>query len=257
MKNALLWLLLVCLQATGFAQDLQLEKAYLETAKKTQNRLLAKARQEEYVLQNELQQLSKRPTNKAVAAQRATYKEKLAALERARKKLNETLVGILDMSEVTTGQVGIIGDGSEPFPVKVLQVTGKNSALVITAGTTFILEADMTNVVDDTFISLLQPVEVMPPRGYTTVTGGSKTVHVLRGLSSEEIKRIVDYAAENKPKRVKELRTWKDVQGKELVKAEFQKREKEKVFVVTEDDKTVELEYAKLSRPDRLFIQNK
>jgi hypothetical protein len=76
-------------------------------------------------------------------------------------------------------------------------------------------------------------------------------------LTKKEYEEVVAYVKENRPKPTKNLRIWKDVQGKELAKAEFKSRNKDKVVVVTEDDKELELLFNKLNREDRLWLKDK
>jgi len=184
-------------------------------------------------------------------------KNKIAVLDLERQNAIDTPIGVIDSQDASDGAVGFIGDGLKGFPVLVQQVTGTDSALVRTGGNLYILEADMNGVIDDTFFDVPRPVEVKGTRTYTTVTGGSKTVRVLRMLTKKEYEEVVAYVKENRPKPTKNLRIWKDVQGKELAKAEFKSRNKDKVVVVTEDDKELELLFNKLNREDRLWLKDK
>ena len=234
----------------------ELEKAYLASVVRTTTRWRFTAENEIAACNSSLAKLTKQ-RNKANETAIAELKQKIESMKTLKQNAIDSPAGILDARDLAEGEVGFIGDGDKEFDVLVEQVTGEDTALVRTGGNLYILEASMKSVIDDSFFHVARPVEVKGTRRYETVSGGSKTVRVLRMLSEEEYKRVVDYARANKPKPPKNLRAWTDLQKKELVKAEFKSRIKDKVIVVTEDDKEVEIPYSSLSREDRLWIKDK
>jgi len=255
----MLRLLLLSTFCTSFLlwqDESSLKKAYLASVLRTTAWLKLTTEEEIASCKTQIATLSKQ-RNKTNNDKIAELKGKIVELELLCKKAIDTPSSMIDGRDATDGAVGFIGDGLKGFPVLVQQVTGTDSALVRTGGNLYILEADMNGVIDDTLFDVPRPVEVKGTRTYTTVTGGSKTVRVLRMLTKKEYEEVVAYVKENRPKPTKNLRIWKDVQGKELAKAEFKSRNKDKVVVVTEDDKELELLFNKLNREDRLWLKDK
>lgn len=249
-------LAVLCLCFASWQEGASLKKAYLASVIRTTNYRRLTAENEIASMKARIATLSKQ-RNKTNNEEIDKLKNKVAVLELECQNANDMPIGVIDGRNVSDGEVGFIGDESKPFAVLVQQVIGPNSALVRTGGNLFILEASMNGVIDDTFFDVPRPVEVKGTMTYTTVTGGSKTVRVLRILTKEEYDEVASYAKENRPKPLKNLRVWKDLQGKELTKAEFKSRNKDIVVVVTEDDKELELSFNKLHKEDRLWLKDK
>lgn len=252
----MLLLAILCTSFASWQDESSLKERYLASVRRTTTNRRLTAENEIASSRARIATLSKQ-RNKTNNAEIDQLKNKIAVLDLERQNAIDTPIGVIDSQDASDGAVGFVGDGLKPFAVLVQQVTGTDSALVRTGGNLYILEANMNGVIDDSYVDVARPVEVKGTKTYTTVTGGSKTVRVLRMLTKIEHEEVDAHTKENLPKPTKNLRVWKDLQGKELAKAEFKRRDKDKVVVVTEDDKELELPFSKLNREDRLWLKDK
>jgi hypothetical protein len=180
---------------------------------------------------------------------------RLEKLKAEQKKMYDRPAAVLAFNELKKGQVGFLGDGRDPYKVTVFQVLSDNRALVKVLGeTVLVLNLNTSELVDGKEMTTPLIVEVEGSQRYNTVAGGSNTVMAARALSLQEMQDVIAYAKENGPKRPLNLRSWKDNAGKVIMKGEFVRKDEKMVVVLDENRQEREIEWVKLSRPDRLFV---
>lgn len=254
-----LFLCVLALSPVAISQD-EINKAYLRQVNLTQQYRVAAQKGRFLSAENEIAAIKKKYKNASKAqldVLTAEAKNMAATAKSEIKKIYEDDFGVLNLASPVAGEVGFLGDGEHLVLVKVLQVTGPDSALVKYGNLTYMLEVKTDGVVDDANYSFTNVFLVLGTTTYKTVTGGTNTVFKLQALKQEAAQAAIAYARENKLKPPKDLQTWRDIDGKVIIEAEFVSRDKNKIVVKDKDDKIVNLDYAKLSRDNRLWLKDK
>jgi hypothetical protein len=187
------------------------------------------------------------------------YRKKLDEVEKKAKETFETMIPVIDVSNLKTGKVGYLGSSLvTPTQLKVLQVLNSNSFLAKADGETILVKNCPTeDLTDGKEVMLPLPVVVLGTEQYKTVIGGSNTVFAVVMLSREEFKKANEYVEKHKLKVKPVLRKWMDLKNQILVEAEYISHDKTSVTVKNEAGIESKIEINKLSREDRFYLKDK
>jgi hypothetical protein len=197
------------------------------------------------------------PSKKIQLAALSHYRKKLEEAEKKAKEAIETMLPIIDVSNLKTGMVGYLGTSLvSPAHVKVLQVLDSSSFLAKVDGETILVKSCPTkDLTDGKQVLLPLPVVVLGTEKYQTVIGGSNTVFAVSMVTRSEFEKANEYVEKHKLKIKPVLRKWMDLKNQIIVEAEYISHDKLSVTVKNENGVESKIEINKLSREDRVWVK--
>lgn len=278
------FLAFLLLITSAFAQEQEnptaIETALLQSTIESQNAVLATTRSEVLAVRNQLDLVKVAkikpgvtqadgfgmnidkwyfvPNKKTQEQAVAHYRAKLVEAERKHKDLFETMLPIMDIEQISSGQVGYLGISKTfPYTIKVFQVLNRSEFLGKIKDEIIIVKNVSTeDLTDGKDVSLPFPVEVLGTETYQTKFG-SKTVFAVRMLSRDEAIKAMAYVDKHRLKAKPELRDWKAIDGSVIMEAEYVSQEKSNVIVRDAQGEEHKIPIAKLHKDNRLWLKDR
>jgi hypothetical protein len=157
--------------------------------------------------------------------------------------------------ELQVGKIGFL----EYWETKVIQVTGKESAILMIANPrhppVWLSGVSTQGLVDGQKVRLVGPIKVVSTKTYQTAGGVSKTVNVIELLDEKQLAAL---EAEAKQAAEDALhRDWSDINGQKLFSAKFLEFKNNKArFEQKGDKQIVEHSISQLSKADQQWIKD-
>lgn len=198
---------------------------------------------------------NKKTQKEAIEYYENKQKESLAKLD---KLYEDTGIPVLAVGSLSKGDIGFLGRSQTLLAeIKILQVISDSKLLVTVDDVVLMLSGlGTTGLTDGSVLDPKNAFVVAGTESYTALNGAKRTVLLLEYVPREKLLEIHASAQKIMPKRPRQYREWKSLNGGFTVSAEYQHDDGKAVTLLKENGSTVVVPITKLSKEDRQWLEN-